>query len=101
MEDLEQQRRPLLGDEDCRRWKPGCSCSSSDNDDDNDEEEEEEGVSIGRIVRITLHCSQREDNSETFNLDHRPDKDGDDDKNGNNDDEENKSDDDDDVERQR
>ena len=42
LEDLEQQRRPLLGDEDCRRWKPGCSCYSSDHEDDEDEDEEEE-----------------------------------------------------------
>ena len=64
LEDLEQQRRPLVGDEDCRRWTPGCSCSSSDDDEDEEEEEkddeeedgdeddDDEGVSIGRIVRI-------------------------------------------------
>ena len=46
LEDLEQQRRPLLGDEDCRRWKPGCSCSSSDQgeEEEKDDEDDEDGV---------------------------------------------------------
>ena len=41
LEDLEQQRRPVLGDEDCPHWKPGCSCFLSDEDDEEDDDDDD------------------------------------------------------------